>query len=46
MFQGLRTVFKNHLLEVSLTQTGETTTLQTLTTVHLFYFIMREDPHE
>ena len=38
-------IFKNHLLEVGLTQNRETMTLQTLTTVDLFYFIMVEDPH-
>ena len=40
------TIFKNHLLEVGLTQNRETMALQTLTTVDLFYFIMCEDPHE
>ena len=40
------TIFKNHLLEVGLTQTNVTTALQTLTTEGLFYFIMCEDPHE
>jgi hypothetical protein len=40
------TIFKNHLLEVGLTQNRETTALQTLTAVGLFYFIMCEDPHE
>ena len=39
-------VFKNHLLEVALTQNRETMILRTLTTVGLFYFIMREDPRE
>jgi hypothetical protein len=39
-------IFKNHLLEVGLTQNHETMALQTLTTIDLFYFIMREDPHE
>ena len=39
-------IFKNHLLEVGLTQNRETMALQTLTTVDLFYFIMCEDPHE
>jgi hypothetical protein len=39
-------IFKNHLLEVGLTQNRETMALQTLTTVNLFNFIMREDPHE
>ena len=37
-------IFKNHFLEVDLTQNQETMTLQTLTTVDLFYFIMYEDP--
>jgi hypothetical protein len=41
-----RIVFKTHLLEVGLTQNHETMVFQTLTTVGLFYFIMREDPHE
>ena len=40
------TIFKNHLLEVGLTQKQETMALRTLTTVNLFYFIMREDPRE
>jgi hypothetical protein len=39
-------IFKNHLLEVGLTQDWETMALQTLTTVGLFYFIMCEDLHE
>ena len=39
-------VFKNHLLEVGLTQNRETMALRTLTTVDLFYFIMCEDLHE
>ena len=39
-------IFKNHLLVVGLTQNQETTALRTLTTVDLFYFIMRDDPHE
>ena len=39
-------IFKNHLLEVGLIQNWETTALRTLTTVGLFYFIMREDLHE
>jgi hypothetical protein len=39
-------VFKTHLLEVSLTQNRETTTLRTLTTIGLLCFIMCEDPHE
>ena len=40
------TNFKKHLLEVGLTQNRETMTLQILTTIGLFYFIMCEDPHE
>jgi hypothetical protein len=40
------TVFKNHLLDVGLTQNWETVALQTLTTVHLFYCVMCEDPRE
>ena len=32
------TIFKNHLLEVGLTQNQETLTLQTPTTVDLLYF--------
>ena len=39
-------VFKNHLLEVDLTQNRETMTLRTLTTVDLFYFIMCDDSHD
>ena len=39
-------IFKHHLLEVGLTQNRETIALRTLITVGLFYFIMREDPHE
>ena len=39
-------IFKNHLLEVDLTPNWETVALRTLTTVDLFHFIMREDPHE
>ena len=40
-------IFKNHLLEVGLTQNHwETMALQTLTTIGLFYFIVCEDPHE
>ena len=42
-----RIVFKNHMLEVGLTQNRrETMTLRTLTTVGLFYCITCEDPHE
>ena len=39
-------IFKNHLLEVGLTQNQETMALWMLTTVDLFYFIMCEGPHE
>ena len=39
-------IFKNHLLEVGLTQNRETMALRMLTTVDLIYFIMSEDPHE
>ena len=38
------TIFKNHLLEVGLTQNQETMALQPLTTIGVFYFIMCEDP--
>ena len=38
------TTFKNHLLEVGLTQNRKTMALRTLTTVNLFYFIKCEDP--
>jgi hypothetical protein len=40
------TIFKNHLLEVGLTQNQETMAVRNLTTVDLLYFIMCEDPHE
>ena len=40
------TIFKNHLLEVGLTQNRETMALRTLIMVDLFYFIVCEDPHE
>jgi hypothetical protein len=39
-------IFKNHLLEVGLTQNRETMALRTLKTVDLFYFIICEDLHE
>ena len=39
------TIFKNHLLEVGLTQNQETMALRTLTIVDLLCFIMCE-PHE
>ena len=32
-------IFKNHILEVGLTQNRETMALQTLTIIDLFYFI-------
>ena len=38
------TIFKNHLLEVGLTQNHETMALRMVTTVDLFYLIMCEDP--
>ena len=40
------TIFTNHLLEVGLTQNRETMSLQTLTTVDLFYVITCEDVRE
>jgi hypothetical protein len=39
-------IFKNHLLEVGLTQNRETMAFRMLTTIDLFYFVMCEDPHE
>ena len=45
-FLVTRIIFKNRLVEVGLTQNQETMTLRTLTTVDLFCFITREDPHE
>ena len=39
-------VFKNHFLEVGLTQNQKTMALRNLTTVDSFYFIVREDPYE
>jgi hypothetical protein len=38
------TLFKNHLLEVGLTQNRETMTLRTVTIVELFFYIMCEEP--
>ena len=38
------TNFKNHLLEVGLTQDHVTMALRNFKTVDLFYFIMCEDP--
>ena len=40
------TTFKNHLLEVGLTQNRETMTLGTLATIDLFYFTVCESLHE
>ena len=40
------TLFKNHLLEVGLTQNRKTMALRTLTTIDLFQFIMVENLHE
>ena len=40
------TIFKNHLLEIGLTQNREIMTLRTLTTIDLFNFIMCENMHE
>ena len=45
-FMITRTAFKNHLMEVGLTQKQETMALRTLTNVGLFYFIMCENPHD
>jgi hypothetical protein len=39
-------IIKNHLLEVGLAQNRESMTLQTLTTIGLFFNMMCEDPHE
>ena len=39
-------IFKNHFLEVGLTQNWETMALQTLTTINLLFFIMCENLHE
>ena len=40
------TIFKNHCLEVGLTQNWETMALRMLTTVGLFCVIMCDDLHE
>ena len=40
------TMFRNHLLEVGLTQNHETMAIWPLITVGLFYLIMCEDPHQ
>ena len=45
-FMVTSTTFKNHLMEVGLTQDWKTMALQMLTTIGLFYFIMFEDPRE
>ena len=45
-FMATSTVFKNHLLEVDLTQNRETMALRMLTTIVLFYFIMCTNPRE
>jgi hypothetical protein len=45
-FMAIWTIYKNHLLEVGLTQHLEAMALRTLTTVDFFYFITCEDPHE
>jgi hypothetical protein len=39
-------IFKNHLLEVGLTQNRKTKTLQAVMSIVLFYFIIYEDPHK
>ena len=46
MLHGHLDYFQNNLLGVGLTKNQETTALQTLTTIDLFNFIMREDPRE
>ena len=40
------TIFKNHFLEVGLSQNQETMALRTLKTIDLFYFIMCGELHE
>ena len=45
-FMVIWIIFKNHLLEVGLTQNRETMTPRMLTTGNLFYCFMREDPCE
>ena len=45
-FTVIWTIFKNHLLEVGLTQDRETMAPRTFTTVDLVSFIMCDDPHE
>jgi hypothetical protein len=44
-FMLTSTIFKNHLLEVGLTQKQETMAFQNLTAIDLLYFIMCGDPH-
>ena len=46
MFHGHLDYFQKPTLDVGLTQNQVTMALQTLENVGLFYFIMREDPHE
>ena len=45
-FRVVWTIFKNHFLEVGLTQNRETVSLHMLTTIDLFYFIICKDLHE
>jgi hypothetical protein len=45
-FRVIWIIFKNHLLEVGLTQNLEAMALRMFRTVDLFSFIMCEDPHE
>ena len=46
MLHGYLDYFKNHLLEVGLTENRETMALQTLIIIDLFYFIMCENLHK
>ena len=46
MVHGHFDIFKNHLLELGLTQIRETMTLRMLTIVGLFYFIICSNLHE
>ena len=45
-FVVIWTIFKNHLLEVGLTQNQEIIALRMLTAINLFYSVMREDPRD
>ena len=45
MFHGILYCFKNHFLEVGLTQNWDTAALGMFTATDLFYFNVREDPH-